>query len=177
MGYIFSFYNYLCGDQNWQYLIIGLSYYFKENFCVSVVVLGVKGSVVEDGFFQCYELQVQFISLVFMLLCIMFKLCIMGLQIVVVVGLVGEEIWIDEYGCIKVQFYWDWLGSKDQNFSCWICVVINWVGSGFGVIFILCIGYEVVVDFFNGDLDYFIVMGCVYNVVNMLFWVLLVNVM
>ncbi|MFG0674103.1 type VI secretion system tip protein TssI/VgrG, partial [Delftia sp. WSY_7] len=64
---------------------------------------------------------------------------------------------------------------KDQNSSCWIRVATNWAGPGFGAISIPRIGHEVVVDFLNGDPDYPIVTGCVYNAANMPPWALPAN--
>ncbi|MEJ8295434.1 type VI secretion system tip protein TssI/VgrG [Delftia tsuruhatensis] len=174
-GYTFSLYNYPRGDQNRQYLITGLSYHLKENPRVSAVAPGAKGSAAEDGSFQRYELQAQPTSLAFTPPRTTPKPRTTGPQTAVVVGPAGEEIWTDEYGRIKVQFHWDRLGSKDQNSSCWIRVATNWAGPGFGAISIPRIGHEVVVDFLNGDPDYPIVTGCVYNAVNMPPWALPAN--
>ncbi|AVS86776.1 type VI secretion system tip protein VgrG, partial [Paracidovorax avenae] len=82
------------------------------------------------------------------------------------------EIWTDEYGRIKVQFHWDRLGAMDENSSCWMRVATSWAGSGFGAISIPRIGQEVIVDFLNGDPDYPIVTGSVYNAANMPPWAL-----
>ncbi|MGY8534535.1 type VI secretion system Vgr family protein, partial [Paracidovorax citrulli] len=95
-----------------------------------------------------------------------------GPQTAVVVGPAGEEIWTDEYGRIKVQFHWDRLGAMDENSSCWMRVATSWAGSGFGAISIPRIGQEVIVDFLNGDPDYPIVTGSVYNAANMPPWAL-----
>ncbi|WP_338499435.1 type VI secretion system tip protein TssI/VgrG [Delftia tsuruhatensis] len=174
-GYTFSLYNYPRGDQNRQYLITGLSYHLKENPRVSAVAPGAKGSAAEDGSFQRYELQAQPTSLAFTPPRTTPKPRTTGPQTAVVVGPAGDEIWTDEYGRIKVQFHWDRLGSKDQNSSCWIRVATNWAGPGFGAISIPRIGHEVVVDFLNGDPDYPIVTGCVYNAANMPPWALPAN--
>jgi len=174
-GYTFSLYNYPRGDQNRQYLITGLSYHLKENPRVSAVAPGAKGSAAEEGSFQRYELQAQPTSLAFTPPRTTPKPRTTGPQTAVVVGPAGEEIWTDEYGRIKVQFHWDRLGSKDQNSSCWIRVATNWAGPGFGAISIPRIGHEVVVDFLNGDPDYPIVTGCVYNAANMPPWALPAN--
>src|SRR5262249_14365645 len=45
-----------------------------------------------------------------------------GPQTAVVVGPSGEEIYVDKYGRVKVQFFWDREGKKDENSSCWIRV-------------------------------------------------------
>ena len=91
------------------------------------------------------------------------KPIIQGTQTAVVVGPSGSEIYPDEFGRIKVQFFWDRLGKMDENSSCWIRVAQTWAGSGWGNIFIPRIGHEVVVSFLEGDPDRPLVTGCVYN--------------
>ncbi len=88
---------------------------------------------------------------------------IMGPQPAVVVGPSGEEIYTDKYGRIKVQFFWDRQGKKDENSSCWIRVSQFWAGKNWGVIFLPRIGQEVMVDFLEGDPDQPLVTGRVYN--------------
>ena len=86
-----------------------------------------------------------------------------GPQTALVVGDSGEEITTDQYGRIKVQFYWDRVGSKDQNSSCWIRVAQSMGGAGFGSMFIPRMGMEVVVNFLEGNPDRPLVTGVVYN--------------
>ena len=86
-----------------------------------------------------------------------------GPQTAVVVGPSGEEIYVDKYGRVKVQFFWDREGKKDENSSCWIRVAENWAGKNWGVIFNPRIGQEVVVDFLEGDPDRPLITGRVYN--------------
>jgi type VI secretion system secreted protein VgrG len=86
-----------------------------------------------------------------------------GPQTAVVVGASGEEIFPDKYGRIKVQFYWDRLGKKNDNSSCWIRVSQIWAGKQWGTIFIPRVGQEVVVDFLEGDPDQPLITGSVYN--------------
>jgi type VI secretion system secreted protein VgrG len=88
---------------------------------------------------------------------------IRGPQTALVVGEAGDEITTDQYGRIKVQFYWDRVGTKDQNSSCWIRVAQNWGGAGWGGIVIPRIGMEVVVTFIEGNPDRPLVTGVVYN--------------
>lgn len=88
---------------------------------------------------------------------------VQGPQTAVVVGKKGEEIWIDKYGRVKVQFNWDREGKTDENSSCWIRVAQNWAGKRWGVMFIPRIGQEVIVDFLEGDPDEPIIVGRVYN--------------
>jgi len=90
-----------------------------------------------------------------------------GPQSAVVVGPDGEEIFIDKYGRIKVQFFWDREGRKDENSSCYLRVVQPWAGSGWGASFIPRMGMEVIVNFIDGDPDRPLVTGSVYNADNM----------
>lgn len=91
------------------------------------------------------------------------KPCMQGPQSATVVGPKGEEIYIDEYGRIKIQFHWDREGNNTENSSCFIRVMQPWAGTGWGTSFIPRIGMEVVVNFFDGDPDRPIVTGSVYN--------------
>jgi type VI secretion system secreted protein VgrG len=84
-------------------------------------------------------------------------------QTAIVVGKSGEEIWVDKYGRIKVQFHWDRVGKNDEKSSCWMRVSQNWAGKSFGMFFMPRIGQEVIVSFLDGDPDRPIVTGAVYN--------------
>ncbi len=86
-----------------------------------------------------------------------------GSQTAVVVGRSGEEIFVDKLGRVKVQFFWDREGKKDDKSSCWVRVSSSWAGKGWGTIQIPRIGQEVIVDFLEGDPDRPIITGRVYN--------------
>jgi type VI secretion system secreted protein VgrG len=86
-----------------------------------------------------------------------------GAQTAIVVGPSGEEIFVDKYGRIKVQFHWDREGEYNDKSSCWIRVAQPVAGKKWGVYTVPRIGQEVVVDFLNGDPDQPIVVGSVYN--------------
>ena len=86
-----------------------------------------------------------------------------GSQTAVVVGPSGEEIYVDKYGRVKVQFHWDRKGQKNESSSCWMRVASTWAGKNWGFIQIPRIGQEVIVDFLEGDPDQPIVTGRVYN--------------
>lgn len=90
-----------------------------------------------------------------------------GPQTATVVGPAGEEIYTDEYGRVKVQFYWDRDGKSDQDSSVWMRVSQGWALAKFGMMTIPRIGEEVVVDFIDGDLDHPIITGRVNNATNM----------
>jgi type VI secretion system secreted protein VgrG len=95
------------------------------------------------------------------------KPVVQGAQTAVVVGKSGEEIYTDEYGCVKVQFPWDRHGKNDENSGCWIRVAQVWAGKQWGAMHIPRIGQEVIVNFLEGDPDQPIITGRVYNGANM----------
>jgi hypothetical protein len=92
---------------------------------------------------------------------------IAGMQTATVVGPPGEEIWVDKYGRVKVQFHWDREGKMNADSSCWIRVAQVWAGKNWGAFFWPRIGHEVVVIFEEGDPDQPLIIGSVYNEDNM----------
>lgn len=88
---------------------------------------------------------------------------IAGTQTATVVGPASDEIYTDNFGRIKVQFHWDRYGKKDEKSSCWIRVAQAWAGNKWGNLFIPRVGQEVVVSFLNGDPNFPLVIGTVYN--------------
>lgn len=91
------------------------------------------------------------------------KPVVYGPQTAVVVGPSGQEIYTDQYGRVKVQFFWDRVGTNDENSSCWMRVSQIWAGKNWGWITIPRIGQEVIVSFLEGDPDRPIITGRVYN--------------
>jgi len=91
------------------------------------------------------------------------KPSISGPQTAFVTGPSGEEIYVDEFGRVKVQFIWDRDGKGDEKSSCWIRVSQGWAGKKWGMVFLPRIGQEVIVEFLEGDPDRPIVTGRVYN--------------
>ncbi|MDP2748089.1 type VI secretion system tip protein TssI/VgrG [Pseudomonas sp.] len=88
---------------------------------------------------------------------------ILGSQSAVVTGPAGEEIHCDEYGRIKVQFFWDREGQADDKTSCWLRVSSSWAGDRYGGIAIPRVGMEVLITFLEGDPDQPLVTGCLYH--------------
>jgi len=93
---------------------------------------------------------------------------IRGPQTAKVVGAKGDEITTDQYGRVKVKFYWDRSTTQDEtgDTSCWIRVAQVWAAASWGAIFIPRVGQEVVVEFLEGNPDRPIITGCVYNANN-----------
>jgi len=86
-----------------------------------------------------------------------------GPQTAVVVGGSNDEIYVDEYARIKIQFFWDRQSKNDDHSSCWIRVAQNLAGKNWGTIFLPRAGQEVIVDFLEGNPDRPIITGSVYN--------------
>jgi type VI secretion system secreted protein VgrG len=86
-----------------------------------------------------------------------------GPEVALVVGPEGENLWTDELGRIKVQFYWDRYGKKDQNAGCWLRVSVPWAGNQSGSQQLPRIGQEVLVSYLGGDPDLPVVTGRVHN--------------
>lgn len=80
-----------------------------------------------------------------------------------VVGPPNEEIYTDEFGRIKVQFFWDNDGRFNEFSSCWVRVVQHWAGNSWGAQFIPRVGMEVMISFVYGDQDRPVCIGAVYN--------------
>jgi len=100
------------------------------------------------------------------------KPVVQGVQPALVVGPSGDEIYTDEYGRVKVHFYWDRHDKKNENSSCWVRVCHPWAGKNWGIIHIPRIGQEVIIDFLEGDPDCPIITGRVYNAEQMPPWAL-----
>ena len=87
---------------------------------------------------------------------------VLGTQSALVIGQKGEEIDVDEFGRVLVQFYWD----RKKKPSRRVRVGQFWAGSHRGALFTPRIGDEVLVQYEEGDPDRPIVVGSVYNGTN-----------
>ena len=90
-----------------------------------------------------------------------------GLHTATVVGPGDEEIHTDEFGRIRVQFPWDREGQKDENSSTWVRVAQPWTGAAFGSGALPRVGQEVLVQFLDGDPNKPMVVGSLFNGVNL----------
>ncbi|KAA0996532.1 type VI secretion system tip protein VgrG [Pseudomonas sp. ANT_J12] len=92
---------------------------------------------------------------------------VLGTQSAVVTGPEGEEIFCDQYGRVKVQFFWDREGQHDDKTSCWMRVASNWAAQTFGSINLPRVGMEVLITFLEGDPDQPLITGCLYHGANL----------
>ncbi|KAF0862492.1 type VI secretion system Vgr family protein [Pseudomonas sp. LD120] len=86
-----------------------------------------------------------------------------GPQIATVVGPQEEEIHVDEFGRVKIQYPWDRKGRNNAFSSCWVRVSQNWAGANWGHMAIPRVGQEVIVDYLDGDCDQPIITGRTYR--------------
>ncbi|ULU23585.1 type VI secretion system Vgr family protein [Dyella terrae] len=76
-----------------------------------------------------------------------------GPLIATVVGPANEEVWVDKWGRIKLQFPWDRDGKSNEASSCWVRVAKGWAGVAYGMQALPRVGHEVVVVMLAGDID------------------------
>lgn len=142
-------------DQNREYLVTSVTHHIRVD---SFESMGDSGGTQYSNSFTAIESSTPFRSAR-----LTPKPIVQGPQTAVVVGQSGDEIYTDEFGRVKVQFYWDRIGEKNENSSCWIRVSHPWAGKNWGMVAIPRIGQEVIVDFLEGDPDRPIITGRVYN--------------
>ena len=118
----------------------------------------------EDGFTQGYRNTFSAIPWdVFYRPPLVTRKSVLVSQTARVTGPVGEEIFCDEYGRVKVEFHWDRAELGSDKSSCWLRVSSSWAGEGFGAVTIPRIGMEVVVTYLEGNPDHPLITGCVPN--------------
>ncbi|HTT60516.1 MAG TPA: type VI secretion system tip protein TssI/VgrG [Bryobacteraceae bacterium] len=154
-GYKFTLQNHVNDKLNQEYITLGLEHH------------GRNPSYRSGSKTAAYEYAVRYEAI---LSTVVFrparrarKPVVEGPQTAVVAGKSGEEIWCDQYGRVKVQFFWDRMGTSDENSSCWIRVAQPWAGKEWGFITLPRMGQEVVVTFLDGDPDRPLITGSVYN--------------
>jgi type VI secretion system secreted protein VgrG len=88
---------------------------------------------------------------------------IRGIQTVVVSGPAGspdQTIHCDQYGRIKVHFFWDRVGQQDEKATCWLRTSQAMLG---GSMILPRVGWELSVAFLEGDPDRPFAIGRLYN--------------
>lgn len=154
-GHLFKLTNYPRDDQNREYLVVGARYRITQESYESGHM---EGMLQYESDLDCMDASQTFRPLPLTPLPI-----VQGPQTALVVGPGGEEIWTDQYGRVKVHFYWDRHDQSNENSSCWMRVSQAWAGKNWGAIQIPRIGQEVIVSFLEGDPDRPIITGRVYN--------------
>jgi type VI secretion system secreted protein VgrG len=123
-GHLFSLTGFSRRDQNREYLILGARYYITQERLESG---GGAASAQFDSSLTCIDAQQSFRPLANT-----HRPIVKGPQTALVVGPKGEEIWTDQYGRVKVHFYWDRHDQSNENSSCWIRVSQSWAGKKLG---------------------------------------------
>jgi type VI secretion system secreted protein VgrG len=91
---------------------------------------------------------------------------IYGPQTAFVVVPAGEDIYIDKFGRVCIQFFWDRLRPANKVDNTWVRVAQSWAGKGWGAHFWPRGNQEVIVQFLNGDPDNPVITGSLYNGMN-----------
>ena len=161
-GYRFNLFRCPRADQNREYLIVRADYHWVDNSYE-----GGAGSkvVIHDTHFN-----VQPTSDPYRPERITPYPKSKGPDSAIVTGPKGQELWVDSYGRVKVQFHWDRYGTKDENSSCWVRIGQPWAGSNFGAIHLPRIGQEVLIEYINENPDHPIITSRLYNADNMPPW-------
>lgn len=154
-GFSFELKNHYRDDQNTNYVVTEVRHFATAG---DTYTAGATGAENYSNHLTCIPASVPYRPAR-----VTPKPFVQGPQPALVVGKSGEEIWVDKYGRVIVQFYWDRLGQKNENSSCWIRVSQPWAGANWGSIWIPRIGQEVLVSFLEGDPDRPVITGRVYN--------------
>ena len=86
-----------------------------------------------------------------------------GVDVAVVVGPAGEEVFTDEFGRFRITFYRDREAKKDDSDSCWVRAAQNWAGVGYGGMILPRVGMHVLIAYESGDIDRPIIVGHMAN--------------
>jgi type VI secretion system secreted protein VgrG len=88
-----------------------------------------------------------------------------GTQTAIVVGAPGQEIDVDKFGRVQVEFHWDRRALHTGGTSRRVRVSQGWAGAGFGFVMLPRVNEEVIVTYLDGDPDEPIIVGRVHNAV------------
>jgi type VI secretion system secreted protein VgrG len=88
-----------------------------------------------------------------------------GTQTAIVVGAPGQEIDVDKFGRVEVEFHWDRRALHTGGTSRRVRVSQGWAGAGFGFVMLPRVNEEVIVTYLDGDPDEPIIVGRVHNAV------------
>ena len=77
----------------------------------------------------------------------------------------SPEIHCNEDGWVRLRFPWDQRREKNLPSSCWVRASQGWAGAGFGAMYIPRVGQEVLVAYYQGDVERPVIVGRVYNTI------------
>lgn len=159
-GFTFELDEYPRGDQNDEYLVVGVQHRLESDDMYG------QGGDSKEEIYGC-EFEAVLKQSGFVPPRVTPKPFVRGPHTAVVVGKKGEEIECDEHGRVMVRFHWDREPvSKPEQRACWIRVAQAWAGKGWGSMHLPRVGHEVLVSFVEGDPDRPMITGSVYNAEN-----------
>jgi len=154
-GYYFTLKNHPRAAANMKYLIVGATYSFQESADTS---RSDGNDTSWNVTFTARSTQDRYWPPR-----VTHRPHVMGVQTAVVSGPGGQTTWTNEYGQVKLSFFWDRYAQHNENDTKWIRVASSWAGSNWGESMVPRIGQEVVVEFEDGDPDRPLVVGRVNN--------------
>ena len=86
-----------------------------------------------------------------------------GLDIAIVVGPSGEEIFTDQFARAKIRFLRHRDAKNNDSDSCWVRCAQNWAGVSYGGLILPRVGMHVLVGYESGDMDRPIIVGFMPN--------------
>jgi len=86
-----------------------------------------------------------------------------SLDVAIVVGPAGEEIFTDENGRVRITFKRNREAKNTDADSCWVRAAQNWAGVSYGGLILPRIGMHVLVAYESGDMDRPIIVGHMPN--------------
>ena len=159
-GYTFSLTEHPRNDWNAKYLLTAVTHRAKQ-------FPPYRAIDKDQGLGYSNQFTAVSSSIVFKPALTIVKPRIYGPQTAFVVVPSGEEMYIDKYGRVCIQFFWDRVREPNTVDNTWVRVAQSWGGNGWGTYFWPRLKDEVIVQFLNGDPDNPVIVGSVYNGVNM----------
>ena len=86
-----------------------------------------------------------------------------GVDVAIVVGPPGEEIFTDEFGRSRIRFTRDREAKNTDADSCWVRSAQSWAGTTYGGLILPRVGMHVLVAYESGDIDRPIIIGFMPN--------------
>ena len=160
-GFTFALTDYPQDAANTRYLVTRVTHHFRQQPTYRTESAAMQDEPYSNSF------EAQPASLAYRPLRRRSKPRVHGVVTGKVVAPSGEESYLDKYGRVCVQFWWDRNRQPNTTDNTLLRVAQSWAGSGWGTYFWPRLNDEVLIDFLDGDPDAPIVVGSLYNGVNM----------